>query len=100
MVGYAMTMKLHEQLARLIVTVNKLPVAKQAAIIRAVTEGCSIRATARMIGVSKDTVSKLLVEFGEFASIYQDHKLRNLNTEFVQADEIWSFIAAKQRNAT
>ena len=79
---------------------NVLPIAKRAAIIRALTEGCSIRATARMVGVSKDTVSKLLVEFGEFASIYQDHRLRQLNTERVEADEIWSFIGAKAKNAT
>jgi len=89
-----------KQLARLTVTMNKLPVAKQAAIIRALTEGCSIRATGRMVGVSKDTVTKLLVEFGEFASIYQDHRLRQLNTQRVEADEIWSFVGAKQRNAT
>src|SRR6266705_2581281 len=42
---------------------NELPVAKRAAIIRALTEGCSIRATARMIGVSKDTVSKLMISW-------------------------------------
>ena len=79
---------------------NKLPMAKRAAIVRALTEGTSVRATARMVGVSKDTVLKLLVELGDFCSIYQDYRLRDLNTTRVEADEIWAFVGAKQRNAT
>lgn len=51
---------------------------KQTAILKALTEGCSVRATARLVGVSKTTVLKLLVEAGRFCAIYQDHKLRNL----------------------
>jgi IS1 family transposase len=79
---------------------NKLPMAKRAAIIRALTEGTSIRGTARMVGVSKDTVLKLMVEFGDFCSIYQDYRLVDLNTTRVEADEIWAFVGAKQKNAT
>ncbi|MEO8714411.1 MAG: IS1 family transposase [Acetobacteraceae bacterium] len=79
---------------------NKLPLEKRAAIVRALVEGTSVRGTARMIGVSKDTVLKLLVEVGDFCSIYQDHRLRDLNTARVEADEIWAFVGAKQKNAT
>lgn len=43
---------------------------------------------------------KLLVELGEFASIYQDVTLRNLTCETVEADEIWSFVGAKAADAT
>lgn len=81
------------------VTVNKLPQAKRAAILKALTEGASIRATARMFGVSKTTILKLLVEVGEFCAIYQNHRLRNLPCRKVQADELWAFVGAKQRNA-
>ena len=90
---------MREQLARFI-PMNKLPLEKRAAIVRALTEGVSVRATARMVGVSKDTVLKLLVEVGEFCSIYQDYRLRDLNTTRVEADEIWAFVGAKQKNAT
>lgn len=83
----------------LIVTMNRLTVAKQTAVLRALTEGCSIRATARMVGVSKTTVLKLLVEAGELCAIYQDHKLRDLPCQRIQADEIWAFVGAKARNA-
>lgn len=78
---------------------NKLPMAKRAAIVRTLAEGTSIRGTARIVGVSKDTVLKLLVELGTFCSVWQDYRLRNLNTTRVEADEIWAFVGAKQRNA-
>jgi len=78
---------------------NKLPAAKQAAILRCLAEGNSIRATARMTGTSKATVLKLLVELGEFCSFYQDQVIRNLPTTRVEADEIWAFVGAKQRHA-
>ena len=38
-------------------------------------------------------------KFAGFCSIYQDHVLRNLPCKLVQADEIWSFCGAKQKNA-
>lgn len=79
---------------------NKLPTEKRAAIVRALSEGNSIRATARLTATSKDTVMKLLVEVGEFCSIYQDYRLRDLKTTRVEADEIWAFVGAKARNAT
>lgn len=78
---------------------NKLPVAKQAEILRGLTEGMPIRAVARMTGVSKTTILKLLVTVGEMAQHYQNFKLRNLSTKRVEADEIWAFTGTKQRNA-
>lgn len=78
---------------------NKLPMAKRAAIVRALTEGMAVRATARMMGVSKDTVLKLLVELGDFCSVYQYHRLRELNTTRIEVDEIWAFCGAKAKNA-
>ena len=45
---------------------------KQAQIVSALIEGCSIRATFRMFGVSKVTVLKLLVESGHACADYQD----------------------------
>jgi len=78
---------------------NKLPATKQAAVLRTLSEGNSIRATARLTGTSKATVLKLLVELGDFCSFYQDQVIRNLQTTRVEADEIWAFVGAKQRRA-
>jgi IS1 family transposase len=76
---------------------NILSTERRAAIVRALVEGNSIRATARMTGTSKNTVLKLLVDLGELCSVYQDHKLRNIAAKRVQCDEIWSFAGAKQK---
>jgi len=78
---------------------NVLSQPKQAAILKALTEGSSIRSTARMVGVSKTTVLRLLVQVGELCAIYQDHKLRDLPCRRIEVDEIWAFVGAKQRNA-
>jgi len=77
---------------------NVLKSAKRAAIVSALTEGCSIRSTARMVGVSRNTVTKLLLDLADACAAYQDGALRNLPCRRVQADEIWSFVYAKQRN--
>ena len=53
-----------------------------------------------MTGTDKDTVMRILVEVGEFCSIYQHHTLVNLPCKRIEADEIWSFVGAKQKNAT
>ena len=79
---------------------NVLSISRRAAVIRGLVEGGSIRSVARMTGVDKDTVSRLLVEVGEFCSIYEHHMLVNLPCERIEADEIWSFVGAKKANAT
>ena len=61
-------------------------------------EGVSIRAITRMTGVSKNTVVKLLADAGNACLDYQDRTLRDLPCKRIQADEIWSFVYAKQKN--
>ncbi len=78
---------------------NRLSTEKRAAILRCLTEGASIRSTARITGTAKATVLKLLVEAGEFCSIYQDHVLTRLHSQRIQVDEIWAFVGAKEKNA-
>jgi IS1 family transposase len=72
---------------------------KRVRIVRALVEGNSIRATARMTPCSKNTVTKLLVELGEACSRYQDEALRDLPCRRLQLDEIWSFVAMKEKTA-
>jgi hypothetical protein len=76
---------------------NKLDNKRRTQIVSALVEGCSIRATSRMVGVSKDTVMKLLVDIGTVCANYQDEAFRNLNCKRLQADEIWSFCHAKAK---
>src|SRR5579863_9745984 len=77
---------------------NNLPVERQIAVIAALVEGNSIRATVRMTGVAKDTVTKLLARIGQACAEFQDKALRNLPCKRVQCDEIWSFCYAKDKN--
>jgi IS1 family transposase len=78
---------------------NVLPTHKRVAIVSALIEGNSIRATARMVGCSKNTVTKLLVELGATCSEYQSETLRGLPCKRVQVDEIWSFCQMKAKTA-
>lgn len=79
---------------------NRLDAAKRSQVVGALVEGNSIRATVRMTGVAKNTIAKLLIELGAACSEYLNRTLVNLPCKRVQCDEIWSFIAAKQKNVT
>jgi hypothetical protein len=68
------------------------------AVIPALVEGNSIRATVRMTGVSKDAVTRLLVGVGKSSADYQDRIFRNLKCRHIQCDEAWSFCYAKDKN--
>jgi len=77
---------------------NRLSKEKRVRVVAALVEGNSIRSTARMTGVSKPTILKLLRDLGCACAEYQDRTLVNLKCERLQVDEIWSFIGMKQRN--
>ena len=77
---------------------NKLSTEQRAQIVAALVEGNSIRATCRMTGAAKGTVTRLLVEVGQACADYQDKALRNLPSKHIQCDVIWSFCYAKQKN--
>ena len=61
-------------------------------------EGNSLRATARMADVSRNTVDKLLRDVGAACLDFQDKTLRDLPCKRIQCDEIWSFVYSKQKN--
>jgi IS1 family transposase len=73
---------------------------KKVAVLKALVEGCSVRSTVRMTGVSKGAVLRLLVAVGQACIKYQDRVIRNVTAKRVQVDEIWSFVGCKQKNVT
>jgi len=77
---------------------NTLSREKRAKVIAALVEGCSINSTARMTGVTKPTILKLLAALGSACADYQDRTLRNLKCKRIQCDEIWQFCYAKEKN--
>jgi IS1 family transposase len=79
---------------------NKLTAEKKIVVVAALVEGCSIRSTARLTGVAKSTILRLLEEVGTACAEYQNFALRNIKAQRVQVDEIWAFVGCKQKNVT
>ena len=77
---------------------NKLSREARAQILGMMVEGMALRAIARTIGASKNTIAKLLADAGEAFSDYQDRTMRGLACKRLRVDEIWSFVYAKQKN--
>lgn len=79
---------------------NRLNNADRAKVVRCLVDGNSIRATVRITGVAKNTVTKLLVGLGAACSEYLDRIMVNLSCERMQVDEIWAFCYCKAKNVT
>ena len=77
---------------------NKLNRDKRVQVIKALVEGNSLRATARICDIAFNTVLKLLPEIGKACADYQDTVFHNLPCKRIQCDEIWSFCYAKEKN--
>lgn len=57
-----------------------------------------MRSISRITGVSINTVTKLLEDAGRVCAAYHYDNVRDVKAKRVQCDEIWSFVAAKQKN--
>jgi IS1 family transposase len=79
-------------------SMNRLSTEQRKQVISCLVEGNSIRATCRMTGVAKGTVTKLLSDLGLVCSIHMDRVMRDLPCERIQCDEIWAFVGMKQKN--
>src|SRR5258706_9519764 len=77
---------------------NRLSLQDRTRIIGCLVEGASMRAASRLVDVSINTVTKLLIDVGAACWLYQDATMRNLPCKRIQADEIWSFCYAKEKN--
>jgi len=81
----------------IMVSMNKLSIEERARIVGCLVEGNSIRATVRMTGSAKNTITKLLLDLGAACSEYQDGTLQHLNSRRLECDEIWTFVGAKAK---
>jgi transposase-like protein/IS1 family transposase len=76
----------------------RLPMEKAEAILKLLVEGCSIRSIERVTGVHRDTIMRLLLLAGKRSEKLLDEKMRNLETRYLQLDEIWCYVGKKRRN--
>ncbi len=79
---------------------NVLKPHSKLAILSALLEGCSVRATSRMTGSHIETILKVLVETGQKCERILDENFRSLHCEAIECDELWTFIHKKQRHLT
>lgn len=79
---------------------NVLSNETRARMVACLVEGMSLRATARITGVAFNSVLKFVPTIGEACANYQDQAFRELKCKRLQCDEIWSFVGAKEKNAT
>src|SRR5262245_14845378 len=81
-------------------SMNKLSMSKRVQIVSMLVEGNSLRSISRMADCSINTVTKLLVDLGNACAAHHNEHVRNIRTRRIQCDEIWSFVGAKEKNAT
>jgi IS1 family transposase len=79
---------------------NELAIEKQLEVIAHLAEGCSIRATGRMVGAHRDTVMRLGTRIGNGCLQVHNQLFFNLNVPFIQIDELWSYVRKKQKQVT
>lgn len=76
---------------------NVLPFAVRVDVTRTLVDGCSIRASERLTGVTKKTILHLLLALGIGCQRLHDRLVRGVETTDIEADEAWSFVHKKQR---
>lgn len=77
---------------------NVLSTDKQITIVSALCEGSGIRSIERMTGVHRDTITRLGVKVGKGCTDLMDAKMRNLDCNRLEMDEIWGFIGKKEKH--
>jgi IS1 family transposase len=63
-------------------------------------EGASIRGVARITGIDKNTLLRLMLTVGFRCRQLFDARVRNVHARRVQADELWAYVGKKQRRVT
>ncbi len=68
--------------------------------LQCLLEGCSIRSTERLTGVNRNTIMALLLWAGERCEALMRRKLHSVTAQRIQADEIWTYVAKKEKHTT
>lgn len=79
---------------------NVLKREKQVAVLNMLLEGASVRSTSRLTGVHVGTILSHMVRIGDGCTTFLDQTMVNLPCERLELDELWAFVAKKQRHMT
>jgi IS1 family transposase len=77
-----------------------IPRTKQLNVLSALTEGCSIRSTERMLGIHRDTIMRLGLRVGNGCADLLNECMVDLPCQRLELDELWAFVGKKQRHVT
>jgi len=66
-------------------------------VVTALAEGNGIRATARIFGISKNTVRRIIKRVSKHCEGISKHLMKGLPVSECQLDELWSFIKKKRK---
>ena len=75
----------------------RLPKAKIIDVVKHLAEGIGGRKTARLTGVSRDSVGRIVKLVGKHAKAIHDELVQDLDVPEVQMDEMWSFVGKKRQ---
>src|SRR5207248_10100646 len=75
-----------------------VPEDKALLAIQLLIEGTSVRTAERVTGLHRDSIIRLLVVAGQRCITLLDRRMRNLACDYIQSDEIWTFVGKKQRH--
>ncbi|HTR81760.1 MAG TPA: IS1 family transposase [Bacteroidota bacterium] len=76
---------------------NALSAEKKALVLTHLVEGLSIRSIERITGITKRAITRVLVEYGEKAREVQEREMVNIQSNYIQVDEIWTYVGKKQK---
>jgi transposase-like protein/IS1 family transposase len=65
--------------------------------IKLLVKGMSVRDTADVVGVHRDTVCDLILVVGENCARLLESKVKGIAAKDVQVDELWSFVGCKEK---
>ena len=76
---------------------NVLSPIRKEQILAALVEGNSIRSIERMTGTHRDTIMRLLVRVGNGCEKLLDENCKDINSNQIQIDEIWTYVGKKEK---
>lgn len=66
-------------------------------ILKCLSEGNGIRATSRIVGVSKDTVGSIITRIGDHLEYIAEKLISDYHLGGCQVDELWGYIFKKKK---
>lgn len=78
---------------------KKTDIADAVRILGMLLEGMSVRSCERLTGIYHTTILGIMVQAGEACRKFMESTIRDVKTDSVECDEVWSFVGMKRKTA-